>query len=167
MSHNCIEEDYVSACCREVLKKFHCLLNEADELYEKSDKIIDTEVLESICIAIKSLEKAFELGGRGEEIENKAYKMLDKSGCGNACNKNSAECKELYDKAEEKFALESEYLTHALNSLKCAQKDVKNSMEARKAGYRLRDQYTECVHGFNKCQETVRCCNYDKDNLRY
>lgn len=72
--------------------------------------------------------------------------MLDKSRCSNTCDKNSAECKELDTKAQEMFSLESDYLAHALNSLKNAQKDIQISMDVRKIGYKLRDQYAECVH---------------------
>lgn len=145
MSYKYIEKEYFSSCC-EILEKFHCLINEAEKLYEKSDETIDTKVVKSICTAIKSLEKAFDLGGKGEEKENSAYKMLDKSRCSDACNKDSAKCKELYNKAQEQFALESEYLAHALNLLKDAQKDIQNSIEVRKIGYRFRNQYEECVH---------------------
>ncbi|WMJ86864.1 hypothetical protein [Anaerocolumna sp. MB42-C2] len=142
------KDKYVSAYCNcsKILKKFHSLIYEAEELYKKSDAIIDTKVVEAIYIATESLERAFELGGQGEETENNAYKMLDKSECGNTCDKNSTECKELDTKAQEMFSLESDYLTHALNSLKDAQKDIQISMVERKIGYKLRDQYKKCIH---------------------
>lgn len=145
MSCNDNEEKCVPTCC-EILEKFHCLINEAEELYEKSDETIDKKVVKSICTAIKCLGKAFDLGGKGEEKENYAYKMLYKSGCGNACNQNSAKCKELYKKSQEQFALESDYLVHALNLLKNAQKDIENSIDARKCGYKFRNEYEECIH---------------------
>lgn len=146
MSYDNIEKEYVSTSCCEILKEFHCLLNEAEELYEKSDETIDTKVVKSICSAIRSLEEAFDLGGRGEEKENNAYKILNKSGCSNDCNKDSTKCKELYNKAQEQFSLESDYLVHALNSLKDAQKDIENSIDVRKIGYNLKNQYEKCVH---------------------
>ncbi len=145
---NCnFEEEYAS--CGEVLKEFHCLLNQAEELYEKSDATIDTKVVKSICTAINSLEEAFELGSRGDKKENYAYEILEKSGCSNVYNRDTARCKELYDKAQEQFALESEYLIHALNLLKDAQNGIENSIDVRKIGYRFREQYEECVH----CEE--------------
>lgn len=149
MSNYYNEDKYISTYCCNcniILNKFHDLLNEAEELYKKSDEVIDSKVAESICTAIESLEKALELGGQGDEIENNAYKMLDKSECSNTCDKNSSECKELDKKAQEMFSLESDYLYHALYLLKNAQKDIQISMDVRKIGYQLRDQYAECVH---------------------
>jgi hypothetical protein len=72
--------------------------------------------------------------------------MLDKSECSNTCDINSIECKELYTKAQEVFSLESDYLTHALNLLMDAQKDIQKSIDVREIGYNLRDQYKECIH---------------------
>lgn len=132
--------------CNRILERFHCSIKEANALFEKSDQIIDTQVVEAICTAIKCLEEALELGGKGEEIENNAYRLLDKSGCGDSCNWNSCKCKELSNKAQEQFAIESACLLHVLKLLKEAQKDIEKSSCARSLGYKFRNLYHECVH---------------------
>lgn len=132
--------------CNAILRKYHCLLNEAEKLYKASDNIIDKEVLCSILDAIKGLKKAFELGDKGSDIESYANDMLDRIGCSNTCNKNSNLCLSIAAKADEEFEKETEYLNHALIALETALLDIKNSISARKLGYDFRNQYTVCVH---------------------
>lgn len=144
------ENCFHSNSCSSILKKFHYLSNEAEYLYNEADSIIDKEVLVLVCTAIKSLKRAFEFGSKGEEIENYANSMLGGSQCVNTCNKNSTKCEYIHSKADEKFALETSYLESALNSLNDALTDIKNSIDARKSGYNLIEEYKECVHAHKK-----------------
>lgn len=132
--------------CSEILSKFHILLNEAEELYEAADNIIDKEVINSIYTAIKSLQEAFELGSKGGEIETYANNFLNRTGCSTICSKDSSECKTLIEKADESFAIETENLNNALDSLNAALNSIKNSIIARKIGYSFRKKYKYCVH---------------------
>lgn len=149
MSYNCCgkgHEPHPVNHCDDVINNVHYLFAEAEELYAKSDEVIDKQVLFSIMNSIKALEKAFELGGKGVELEECAIKILDKSGCSNTCNKNSIKCEALAAEAEEKFLIETNYLEHALILLKDALGDVKKSIVARKEGYALNHKYKGCIH---------------------
>lgn len=142
MGCHCEERDN----CRLVLRKVHEMFKKANCLFEKSENLVDHEVIESLCYSIKALRKSLELAKIGYAIEGKAAEILANSDCQDKCNAASPVCQELLAEAVEQFTEEEAQMIAALALMEQALAALEDSIVHRKAGYIKFEQYTKCVH---------------------
>lgn len=163
-------EDIIKPCkkpnpsinCEKVLEEYHSLIKEAEALFAKADELIYKEAFEYIWNALKALENAMELVGKGIEETEKAEIMLDKSGCSSKCNKNSKKCREIRAEADKLYELEIKKIVTAMRLIEKVIFEIKDAEEYGKKAYQMEEEYKKCVHEPKK----EKPC-YDKPKTHY
>lgn len=136
---NCNKKDD----CRkkELLKKYHKLIEEANELYRMSDCLVDKQVIEGICFALKNLNNAIQLNEKADEKIDNANCILDK-----LCIKIPCKCQKSFDAAMANYAKENEFLADTLCLLEKALENIKKSIKARECANANYCEFVKCVH---------------------
>lgn len=137
--------------CGQVLKYYHALVKEAEELFEKSENLVDKQAVGSIINALKTIKYSLDLAAKGIKLEIKASEMLEKSGCDCYCNSKSPQCEALLAEMTEEFKLEETLVIEAMEALEAALLALRHSIEARNRGYVLYEKYLNCVHANKPC----------------
>ncbi len=144
-SYPCLHEPCYPVNCDLVINEFHRLLSEAGELVEESDKL-EEEALSYVIQARDNLRESLELVRKGICIEERANRILDKSGCSFNCNKDSYRCKSLEERAAEFYKLCAIEILGSIRLLKEVIHKLKKAAYYDQQGNNIEAKYIKCIH---------------------
>lgn len=145
--------------CTAVINAYHEEVKEANEMFDKADRLLNDDLIKAVCYSINVLKEILDLDYNANCIMEAADKALKASGCTSGCNYNNSCCRSLNFSAEEYYMIGERSLISALELLKEVACKVNNAIAVDAEGDKLKEKYYACVHASNPDSYCNECDN--------